>query len=116
RHGPQCTGSHQLGRPTRWWPQPRGPVPQPAPPTLTCSYRRVSRPPRGGFSRSPPFPYHVGCPHDPSVHHLGARACQRGGPMSTVHVEHWSALAKCRGTEDILFCEGAEQKRARLFC
>ena len=36
--------------------------------------------------------------------------------MSSVQVEHWSALAKCRGTEDILFCEGAEQKRARLFC
>ena len=31
-------------------------------------------------------------------------------------VDHWSALAKCRGTEDILFCEGAEQKHARSFC
>ncbi|MFW6597818.1 WhiB family transcriptional regulator [Propionibacteriaceae bacterium Y2011] len=31
-------------------------------------------------------------------------------------VEHWTLLAKCRGSEDALFCEGAEQKRARQFC
>ncbi|HIT74915.1 MAG TPA: WhiB family transcriptional regulator [Candidatus Avipropionibacterium avicola] len=36
--------------------------------------------------------------------------------MSALDVDHWSTLAKCRDTEDILFCEGAEQKRARTFC
>lgn len=36
--------------------------------------------------------------------------------MSATQTEHWSTMAKCRGTEDTLFCEASEQKRARLFC
>jgi WhiB family redox-sensing transcriptional regulator len=35
-----------------------------------------------------------------------------------IAVEHqaWTKSAKCRGTGDALFAEGADQRRARVFC
>jgi WhiB family redox-sensing transcriptional regulator len=33
-----------------------------------------------------------------------------------MHQEDWTMRAKCRGHEDDLFPEAAEQKRARLIC
>jgi WhiB family redox-sensing transcriptional regulator len=35
-----------------------------------------------------------------------------------IAVEHqaWTKSAKCRGTGDALFTEGADQRRARVFC
>ena len=36
--------------------------------------------------------------------------------MTAVHQEDWTMRAKCRGHEDDLFPEAAEQKRARLIC
>lgn len=32
------------------------------------------------------------------------------------HTNDWAAQAKCRGSEDRLFVEGAEQRRARTLC
>lgn len=34
----------------------------------------------------------------------------------TVFSDDWAARAKCRGSADALFCEAAEQKRARALC
>ncbi|MVA76917.1 WhiB family transcriptional regulator [Auraticoccus sp. F435] len=31
-------------------------------------------------------------------------------------MDGWAALAKCRGTKDSLFVEGAEQRKARTLC
>ena len=36
--------------------------------------------------------------------------------MTAMHQEDWTMRAKCRGHEDDLFPEAAEQKRARLIC
>lgn len=36
--------------------------------------------------------------------------------MPTVHSDDWTLQAKCRGMEDALFPEGADQKRARSIC
>ncbi len=36
--------------------------------------------------------------------------------MTTVDVDHWAVLAKCRNTNDVLFCESSEQKQVREFC
>jgi WhiB family redox-sensing transcriptional regulator len=36
--------------------------------------------------------------------------------VTTMHQEDWTMRAKCRGHEDDLFPEAAEQKRARLIC
>lgn len=34
----------------------------------------------------------------------------------TLQIDDWTLLAKCRGLEDALFPEGAEQRRARTIC
>lgn len=36
--------------------------------------------------------------------------------MTALHREDWTVQAKCRGMEDALFPEAADQKRARLLC
>jgi WhiB family redox-sensing transcriptional regulator len=36
--------------------------------------------------------------------------------VTAVHRDDWTVLAKCRGMEDALFPEAADQKRARLLC
>jgi WhiB family redox-sensing transcriptional regulator len=36
--------------------------------------------------------------------------------VSALHHEDWTTRAKCRGMEDGLFPEAADQKRARLIC
>lgn len=36
--------------------------------------------------------------------------------MAAVHREDWTVRAKCRGLEDDLFPEAAEQKRVRQIC
>ena len=36
--------------------------------------------------------------------------------MTALHQEDWTLRAKCRGTEDALFPEASEQKRARAVC
>jgi WhiB family redox-sensing transcriptional regulator len=36
--------------------------------------------------------------------------------MTAVHQQDWTMRAKCRGQEDDLFPEAAEQKRVRLIC
>jgi WhiB family redox-sensing transcriptional regulator len=36
--------------------------------------------------------------------------------MGALHHEDWTMSAKCRGMEDGLFPEAADQKRARLIC
>ena len=36
--------------------------------------------------------------------------------MTAVHHDDWTMRAKCRGMEDALFPEAAEQKRARHIC
>ena len=36
--------------------------------------------------------------------------------MTAVHHDDWTTRAKCRGMEDNLFPDAANQKRARLIC
>jgi WhiB family transcriptional regulator, redox-sensing transcriptional regulator len=36
--------------------------------------------------------------------------------VTAVHHQEWTALAKCRGTEDAMFGDTFDQKRARLLC
>ncbi|MEA4945798.1 MAG: WhiB family transcriptional regulator [Propionicimonas sp.] len=36
--------------------------------------------------------------------------------MKLAHTEDWTLQAKCRGMQDDLFPEGAEQKRVRVLC
>jgi WhiB family redox-sensing transcriptional regulator len=36
--------------------------------------------------------------------------------MTAAHHQVWTALAKCRGTEDAMFGTPFDQKRARLLC
>jgi WhiB family redox-sensing transcriptional regulator len=36
--------------------------------------------------------------------------------MTAVDRKYWAASAKCKGTEDALFAEGVDQRRARLLC
>ncbi len=36
--------------------------------------------------------------------------------MSLMEMDSWPALAKCRGMQDDLFPDGADQKRARTLC
>lgn len=37
-------------------------------------------------------------------------------PLIGTEVDNWPMLAKCRGMQDDLFPDGADQKRARLIC
>jgi WhiB family transcriptional regulator, redox-sensing transcriptional regulator len=36
--------------------------------------------------------------------------------MMTEHQADWAAAAKCRGTGDVLFAQGAAQRRVRVLC
>ena len=36
--------------------------------------------------------------------------------MTTVYREDWATAANCRGTGDVLFAEGAAQRRVRVLC
>ncbi len=36
--------------------------------------------------------------------------------MAAIHRDDWAELAKCRGTQDAMFPEGAGQKRASELC
>ncbi|MFL6026565.1 MAG: WhiB family transcriptional regulator [Friedmanniella sp.] len=36
--------------------------------------------------------------------------------MISAHQADWAAAAKCRGTGDVLFAQGAEQRRVRVLC
>ena len=36
--------------------------------------------------------------------------------LMVVHHQDWTSLAKCRGTNDDMFGEAQDQKRARLLC
>jgi WhiB family transcriptional regulator, redox-sensing transcriptional regulator len=36
--------------------------------------------------------------------------------VTAVHHQDWTALAKCRGTDDAMFGTPVDQKRARLLC
>jgi WhiB family redox-sensing transcriptional regulator len=36
--------------------------------------------------------------------------------MMTAHQADWAAAAKCRGTGDVLFAQGAAQRRVRVLC
>jgi WhiB family transcriptional regulator, redox-sensing transcriptional regulator len=36
--------------------------------------------------------------------------------MITAHQADWAAAAKCRGTGDVLFAQGAAQRRVRVLC
>ena len=44
------------------------------------------------------------------------RAVGRVKVLSATKTDSWAAQAKCRGTEDYLFAESAEQKRVRFIC
>lgn len=47
---------------------------------------------------------------------MGVVVTEGGDIVTAVHREDWTVLAKCRGMEDALFPEAADQKRARLLC
>ena len=36
--------------------------------------------------------------------------------MNAAYREDWAAAARCRGTGDVLFAEGAAQRRVRVLC
>ena len=36
--------------------------------------------------------------------------------MTAAHHADWAAAAKCRGTGDVLFAQGAAQRRVRVLC
>jgi len=36
--------------------------------------------------------------------------------MTAAYREDWAAAAKCRGTGDVLFAQGAAQRRVRVLC